>query len=184
MTDFLALLEKAEINVLVDVRSNPFTRYSIHFNHDPLKVAMQNAGLKYLFLGKELGGKPKDEEFYDEDGFLLYGRVAHSPRFAHGMQRLLNGMQNHNIVLMCGEENPTGCHRRLLIGRVLAEHEISVLHIRGNGEIQSEQLLKDAEQKSHDDAIQLTLFSAPEQVKPWRSARPRPTRDINSTDIG
>jgi uncharacterized protein (DUF488 family) len=173
MEDFLNLLERANINVLVDVRTNPFTRYSVHFNHDPLKIAIQSAGLKYLFLGKELGGKPKEEAFYDDEGYLLYDRLAQSPRFMDGFNRLLKGLESYNIALMCGEENPCGCHRRLLIGRVLREHGVSVIHVRGNGEFQSEQQLKDEERKIEDDAMQLTLFSAPQPTKPWRSAKPK-----------
>ena len=173
LENFFSLLEKAQIDVLVDVRTNPFTRYSVHFNHDPLKIAMQNGGLKYLFLGRALGGKPKEEGFYDSDGYLLYDRLAQSARFKAGIERLHKGLQRYNIVLMCGEENPACCHRRLLIGRVLADTGISVVHIRGNGEFQSEQDLLDQESAIADSARQLTLFADAPSKKPWRSAKPK-----------
>ncbi len=174
MTAFFDLLERFGINVLVDVRSNPFTRYSLHFNHDPLKVSIQNAGLKYLFLGKELGGKPKEEEFYDAGGYILYERIAESSKFKGGIERLLKGVESYRIVLMCGEENPAECHRRLLIGQVLGEHGIDVLHIRGNGEVHSEKELAEAESDIADSVTQLTLFSPPEppQKKQWKSSHP------------
>lgn len=174
MSAFFELLERFGINVLVDVRSNPFTRYSLHFNHDPLKVSIQNAGLKYLFLGKELGGKPREEEFYDSEGYILYERIAESAKFKGGIERLLKGVESYRIALMCGEENPMGCHRRLLIGTVLAEHGVDVLHIRGNGDVQSENELSDVESDITDSVTQLTLFSSPElpQKKQWRSSHP------------
>ncbi len=174
MAGFFDLLERFGINVLVDVRSNPFTRYSLHFNHDPLKVAIQNAGLKYLFLGKELGGKPKEPEFYDAEGYILYERLAESAKFKVGIERLLKGVESYRIALMCAEENPTACHRRVLIGNVLMERAIEVLHIRGSGEVVTEKELLDAESDIADSVTQLSLFSTVETPtkKQWRSSHP------------
>jgi len=47
-----------------------------HFNADVLKPAILAAGMKYLYLGKELGGRPDDKRYYDGDGHVLYGLVA------------------------------------------------------------------------------------------------------------
>ncbi|MBC8000346.1 MAG: DUF488 domain-containing protein [Leptolyngbya sp.] len=178
MEDFLNILERHEITVLVDVRSNPFTKYSAHFNQVPLRNSMQQAGLKYLFLGRELGGKPNDESFYDDEGYLRYDRVADSPMFKTGLSRVLSGIENYSIALMCGEENPTGCHRRLLIARVLLDHGVSVSHIRSGGNIQSESDLVRDEERSDGGAQQLTLFSESLVEKPWRSAKPAVARRI------
>ncbi len=162
MKAFLELLKPSAIEVLVDVRSNPYTRYSIHFNHEPLKVAIQNTGLKYLFLGKELGGKPKETEFYGDDGYLEYARVAQSERFKGGLERLIKGAQQYNIILMCGEENPAGCHRRHLIARTLAERQIEVIHIRKDGRYQNEaDLLAEESGADNGGAVQLSLFPPP-----------------------
>src|SRR6185369_13748472 len=83
-------------------------------------------------------GKPKGEQFYDAEGHVLYNRIAASPAFQRGLERLLNGMDSYTIALMCGEEDPTHCHRRLLIGRVLQERNIEVAHIRGDGSLQTD----------------------------------------------
>lgn len=172
MEAFFGLLERFGIEVLVDVRSNPFTRYSVHFNHDPLKISIQNAGLKYLFAGKELGGKPKDEQFYDDEGHILYERIAESDKFKVGIERLLTGVETYKIALMCGEADPTNCHRRLLIGRVLSEHGVDVVHIRSNGEALSERELSAAESDITDSVTQLSLFAIPTVKKVWRSNQP------------
>ena len=115
------LLKFNEIEVVADIRSNPHSRFASQFNKDDFKKAIQAAGIKYLFLGKEVGGKPEDPEFYDPDGFVLYSRIAKSPLFLEGIERLMNGIRNYRVVLMCSEENPAHCHRRLLVGRVLSE---------------------------------------------------------------
>ena len=76
---FIKLLKDNEIEVLVDVRSNPYSRFVSQFNKVNIQKTVQANGMKYLFLGKELGGKPKDPEFYDAEGQVLYLRIAESP---------------------------------------------------------------------------------------------------------
>src|ERR1700687_2127447 len=73
---FLELLKAHQIHVLVDVRSHPYSRYVPQFNCDELQDVLKCAGLRYLFLGKELGGRPEGKEFYDEEGHALYSRLA------------------------------------------------------------------------------------------------------------
>lgn len=65
------LFKPNEIDVLVDIRSNPFSRFAPHFNKDELKKTVQANGMKYLFLGQELGGQPEGSKFYNADGFVL-----------------------------------------------------------------------------------------------------------------
>jgi uncharacterized protein (DUF488 family) len=66
---------------------------------------------------------------------------------------------------MCSEEDPTACHRRLLIGRVLAQRGVSVRHIRGDGRVQGEAELADMY-----GAGQPQLFAEMEEAR-WRSIR-------------
>ncbi|HDL89516.1 MAG TPA: DUF488 domain-containing protein, partial [Thermodesulforhabdus norvegica] len=68
------LMKSNDIELLIDIRFNPYSRFAPQFNKDDFKKAIQAAGIKYLFLGKELGGKPEDPEFYDPEGFVLYSR--------------------------------------------------------------------------------------------------------------
>ena len=76
---FLDLLQSHKIDVLLDVRSKPFSRFSPQFNKEELEKAVRARGIKYLFLGKELGGRPQDSEFYDaKDLFCIRG--LRSPR--------------------------------------------------------------------------------------------------------
>jgi hypothetical protein len=75
---------------------------------------------------------------------------------------------------MCSEEDPRGCHRRLLIARVLDERGVGIVHIRGDGSLQSEAGLLDVAARNQTKTGQLPLFEARE-VKPkgdaWRSIR-------------
>lgn len=164
MESFLAQLAKFNIEAIVDVRSSPYSKYTPHFSQDNLKLSLKNAGLKYVFLGKELGGMPKDESFYDDEGHVLYWKIAESELFKRAIERVRNGSTLYTIALMCGEENPSGCHRRLLVSRVLREQGIEVGHVRGSGEVHSEFDLEAQEKPSE----QLTIFSVASE-EPWRS---------------
>jgi len=169
---FLELLERYQIEVLVDVRTNPFSRFSRQFSHEPLKASILNAGLKYLHLGKELGGKPKEPEFYDAQGHVDYERIARSARFSEGIERLVSGCRKYRVAIMCAEENPSECHRRRLLCPVLAQHEIAVKHIRGSGELCLEDDLEHDGKNLAAQFEQLTLFAQSSKQKPWRSSRP------------
>lgn len=164
---FLRLLKQHQIEVLADVRTQPFSRYTPHFNREMLQPDLQAAGIRYLFMGDQLGGRPEGAEFYDPEGHVLYYRVAESSFFQEGIQRLKTGIQNYRVAIMCSEEDPTVCHRFLLVTRVLAEHNIQIQHIRGDGKLQDE---AEVCRISRDNRQQGMLFAEMENDT-WRSLR-------------
>jgi uncharacterized protein (DUF488 family) len=139
------LLQKHHVEVLVDVRSSPYSRYCPHFNKEMLQKSLQRMGIKFLYLGNILGGRPEGEDFYDDRGHVFYDYLEKSPTFQEGIERLLKGAEVYKVALLCGEEDPTHCHRRLLIGRVLMKHGVNVIHIRGDGHLQTEEDLSSKE---------------------------------------
>jgi hypothetical protein len=169
---FLTLLHYHQFHVLLDVRSNPYSRYVPHFNAHPLRFAIQQAGMTYVFLGKKLGGRPEGDEFYDADNHVLYDRLSSSPFFLEGIERIIHIGRKYNAVILCSEENPAVCHRHLLIGRVLRQQGCTLRHIRGDGRLQTEA----------DLAFQESAFSsghslweeslAPHEAKAWKSVQP------------
>jgi uncharacterized protein (DUF488 family) len=162
---FLQLLKSHQIEVVVDTRSQPYSNYATHFDQAPLKQSLATNGLQYLYLGRELGGRPEGNEYYDAKGHVLYHRVAESELFLQGLARLESGMQKFRIALLCAEENPAHCHRRLLISRVLIERGIRVDHIRGDGRLQSE---SDLALENGEQTSQGSLFQGPERQE-WKS---------------
>ena len=159
---FIALLHGQEIEFVVDVRSHPYSRFAPQFNREPLTEALARAGLRYGFLGRELGGRPAGDEFYDDEGHVLYGRVAQTPLFLGGIERLVRELERFRLAMMCSEENPTDCHRRLLVTRVLNDRGISVAHLRGDGTLHPERAL--------GGLAQGDIFNGFEE-KAWRSTR-------------
>lgn len=138
---FIELLRQHNIQILIDVRSSPYSRYVPHFNSTALASAIEQADIKYLFMGKDLGGRPEGDEFYDKNDHVLYNRVAESAFFLTGIQRLKEIGRTSRAAIMCSEEDPALCHRHLLIGYVLAQQGVELVHIRGNGRLQSEKQL-------------------------------------------
>jgi uncharacterized protein (DUF488 family) len=168
MEVFVGLLRQHAIDVLADVRSSPYSKYSPQFNADVLKVAVRNAGMSYVFLGAELGGRPTAAQFYDGEGHVLYWKIAETPGFRDGIDRVMKGSHSHRIALMCGEEDPADCHRRLLITRVLEQRGVCVQHIRGDGRLLSERDLA-AELARNKDHGQQLLFEIGEPE--WKSTQ-------------
>jgi uncharacterized protein (DUF488 family) len=162
---FLSLLKAQAVQVVVDTRSQPYSKYATQFDHEALKPVLQDVGIRYLYLGRELGGRPEGDEFYDGEGHVLYDRVAATSLFQEGLSRLERGIREYKVALLCAEENPAACHRRLLVGRVLVDRGIQVEHIRGDGRIQTEEEVAAEVDPNRD---QLTLFQKVE-AEPWKS---------------
>jgi uncharacterized protein (DUF488 family) len=165
---FLNLLRDLRIDVVVDIRSKPSSQVVPHFNRKPLENSLKMNGFKYLYFGQELGGKPNSKEFYDANGHVLYSLIAKSKPFIQAIERLLKGIHKYRVVVLCGEENPLNCHRRLLVGKVLRNYDVTLQHIRGNGRVQSEEELLVEEESEKGDDTQLGLFEI-EENKEWKS---------------
>jgi uncharacterized protein (DUF488 family) len=134
----IALLRGERIDVLADVRSQPYSRYNPQFRRENLKTALEQAGLGYVFLGAELGGRPPEPEFHDASGHVRYDLVRQTKRFRGGLDRLLTGAASYRVAIMCSEEDPARCHRRRLITPALVAAGVEVRHIRGDGRVVAE----------------------------------------------
>jgi uncharacterized protein (DUF488 family) len=156
---FLSLLRCHSVQVIADVRSHPYSTYASVFDQEALTKSLGAAGFQYVYLGNELGGRPHGNAYYDTDGRVLYGKVAESSAFQAGLARLENGLRQSVVAALCAEEDPAGCHRRLLVGRVLTRRGVLVEHIRGDGRLQTEEQL---------EAAQLSLFDGME-TSAWKS---------------
>jgi uncharacterized protein (DUF488 family) len=128
----IELLQQHGVTAVCDVRSRPYSRWNPQFNREAFGQALSDAGIAYVFLGKELGGRPEDPACY-VDGHVDYGRVARTALFAEGMRRLAAEAGKHRVALVCAEKNPEDCHRALLVGREAQERGWTVKHILSDG---------------------------------------------------
>jgi uncharacterized protein (DUF488 family) len=133
---FIPLLRQHGITAVADVRSSPYSRVNPQFNREPLRAALREAGISYVFMGDELGARSKDPSCY-RDGKVDYALLARTELFQSGLDRVRKGAMTHRIALMCAEKDPLDCHRTILVSRKLAEQGVSVSHILADGSIES-----------------------------------------------
>jgi uncharacterized protein (DUF488 family) len=132
---FLDLLRKHNVMAVADVRSAPFSRFNPQFNKDTLQGALAAQGIKYVFLGRELGARSDDPTCY-ENGRVQYARLARAASFQAGLERVMQGASEYRIALMCAEKEPLECHRTLLVARALAEQGVEIAHILADGSLE------------------------------------------------
>jgi len=164
--DFFARLNSQKIELVADVRSMPYSRFTPHFNRENLEQLLREVNVEYMFMGESLGGRPPETDLYDSDGHVLYRELAKNFRFNSGLEQLCITAETKRVAMMCSEESPEHCHRRLLIGRVLFGQGVDVLHIHGNLKVRSDSELR----KVYGPHEVVTLFGVEED--PWRSIRP------------
>lgn len=139
---FVALLRNADVTAIADVRSSPYSRLYPQFNREDLRQELRLDGISYVFLGRELGGRPSARRFYCE-GVADYEKMAQASEFKDGLDRVIDGARKYRIALMCSERDPLDCHRCLLVARALAQRGIRVSHILDNGNVISQGEIED-----------------------------------------
>lgn len=159
------LLTGERVEFVVDVRSYPYSSFAPQFGREELEPALRRSGIRYLYLGDALGGRPACEDQYDEDGHALYDSMAREPAFDEAIERILRGAAEHRIALLCSEGKPDECHRRLLVGRVLTQRGAELRHILPDGTVRAE-----AAVPLSDGHAQESIFDD-ERPPQWRSTR-------------
>ncbi|MFQ5657654.1 MAG: DUF488 family protein, partial [Candidatus Methylomirabilales bacterium] len=102
--EFLDLLQTYEISTVVDVRLFPYSKRFPHFVKEQLEEYLSSAGLRYVHLGRELGG-------YRDGGYEGYMDTL---EFARGVDALEMIGREVRAAFMCAERLPWKCHRRFI----------------------------------------------------------------------
>ena len=134
---FLELLRRNAISAIADVRSVAISKYAPHFNGKDLAAELRRNEIEYSYLGAELGGRPSTPDLYT-DGIADYEKMARTPNFRAGIDRVIKGSDRFRIALMCSERDPMDCHRFLLVARDLAERGVLVGHILPDEDVVSQ----------------------------------------------
>jgi uncharacterized protein (DUF488 family) len=102
---------------------------------------LRAGGIRYAFLGRELGARTEDRSCY-VGGKVQYDLLARTPLFQSGLDRIAHGRGKYRIALLCAERDPLTCHRAILVSRHLAARGIPIWHISDSGKLES-----------HDDSL-------------------------------
>ena len=116
--EFTDLLRAHQINLLVDVRTVPRSRYNPQFNTDTQAQSLRDAGLQYRHL-PELGGlrKPKKDSINDgwrNASFRGYADYMQTEEFQRALEELMAYSTDKKTAIMCEEAVPWRCHRSLI----------------------------------------------------------------------
>ena len=98
---FVAILKKAGIGTLVDVRAYPASRRHPQFSREPLSRSLAAGGIAYDWQGAALGG------------MRPHGYLAHmqTPEFQRAARGLISMRAERGVCIMCAETDPAECHR-------------------------------------------------------------------------
>ncbi len=135
--DFAALLRSNAIELLVDTRTRPVSRYAAFANYGALGECLEGVGVDYEFMGDTLGGKPANSSMYDSAGKPDYRKMRALDEFQDAIDRLVGMASRRRTAILCSEEDPSHCHRLLLLGPALEKEGCELLHVRGDGRVQT-----------------------------------------------
>lgn len=130
----LALLRRHDIDLVADVRARPFSRHVPHFSKDRLARLLADEGLRYAYLGRELGGMPPRDALAPAP--RTFAERAAAPAFEQGLARLLELAATQRTAMLCRERDPLDCHRFHLIGRALRDRA-PMQHILPGGDLEA-----------------------------------------------
>jgi len=137
--DFIKLLQRYGIKYLVDLRSQPYSRYKPEFSKAALEQYLTRQQIRYVYMGDTLGGRPEDTDCYADDGKVDYTILREKDFYQRGISRLHAAWEKQlPIALMCSEMKPEECHRGKLIGNTLVEQGLVVSHIDEAGNIKTQ----------------------------------------------
>lgn len=168
---FLDLLRRHRVTALADVRSTPYSRRHPQFNRERLAAALRAAGLSYVFLGAELGGKRPGQGLAD---------IARTAEFQAGVARLRDGAARHRVAFMCAEREPLDCHRTILVARHLKAADVAISHILADGTTEAHEITERRLAERMGTAPLPLLTAHPEA---WHDAVER-AYDLRSADWG
>lgn len=134
---FLALLAQHQVTALADVRSAPYSRRLPQYAKRSLAESLVAAGVAYVYLGEQLGGRPSARVRSQMRG-TGYGAIARTDVFKEGIARIMQGARRHRVAMMCAERDPADCHRALLVGRELAGRGVEMVHLHADGHAENQ----------------------------------------------
>lgn len=115
--EFIDLLKSRHIHTLIDIRSFPTSKFE-HFKQQNLQSILEEAGIRYVYLGRELGG-------YRKGGYQAYTETR---SYKDGLSRVEEMAKKKRCAIMCAERLPWKCHRRF-IGNSLKMLGWRVIHV-------------------------------------------------------
>lgn len=141
INDFLRVLKENGIQILIDVRSTPYSAFHSAYNKENLSRLLKDNGIYYANYARQFGARQDNKEFY-KNGRLDFEVFSKSNQFIEG----INSVEKSNAVIafMCAEKKPSTCHRTILVAKAFSDRGYEITHILPNAESITQ---KDVEQE-------------------------------------
>lgn len=158
--EFIKVLKKYKITSLIDVRSNPNSKFYEDYNQNNLEKVLKLHRIIYRNYKDEFGARQEEKKYY-KNGYLDFDEYTKSKSFLDGIKKVEEGMKmNYVFVLMCAEKDPSTCHRNIMVAKKFHEMGYNIKNILAGGSIETQ---KSIEQKLVDQYFpnrnQLSLFA-------------------------
>lgn len=138
---FISLLTANNIDLLVDVRSMPYSKYSQQYNRENLSNSVKKNNIIYLYKGDSLGGMPEDKSVLEPNGRISLEKIQLKDWFQCGISEVIELSKTHRLALMCAEEDPKRCHRGHIITNTLLKIDRELWHIRKDASTQKAEFI-------------------------------------------
>lgn len=121
--EFIELLKKHEVQLLVDVRRFPASRRYPHFNQAALTHSLSVAGIQYRHMPGLGGRRPARRDSVNlgwrNTNFRGYADYMQSEEFWKTLEELMQMGRTSRTAVMCAEAVPWRCHRNLISDALL-----------------------------------------------------------------
>ncbi len=116
---FLEILKSFQINLLVDVRHYPGSKYCPQFGKKRLETSLARAGIQYLHLVGLGGRRPPVKEMkknmaWRNPQFRGYADYMQTKEFKENLKELVSLSKENVVAIMCAEAVPWRCHRSMI----------------------------------------------------------------------
>ena len=160
------MIKKYNIDVIVDVRGTPYSKYNIQYNLNVIRENLKQFGLSYIYMGKEFGAQREKREYYINEGYADFKKVVKDDMFKKGIERLKDGCdKGYKICLLGAKQNPIECHRFTLVALALEKEGFEVKNIVHSGEIKSNYELEEELIDRYFDRNDINFYSILEGEK-------------------
>lgn len=125
MGEFLAALQAAGVERVIDVRAVPNSRRP-GFSKTPLRNALAEVGIDYVHLralGTPAAGREAARKGWHEELKRIYAAQLDLPEAMVAAAQMLELAAEKPSALLCYERDPAGCHRSILIAAAAREAE-------------------------------------------------------------
>jgi uncharacterized protein (DUF488 family) len=132
LEDFITLLQKYDVQKVVDIRTIPRSRHNPQFNREELPNSLKTVGIGYVHMSG-LGGLRHSVPDSPNTGwrnlsFRGFADYMQKEEFEKSLQELIELAKTERLALMCAEAVPWRCHRSL-IADALSVRGVQVKHI-------------------------------------------------------